>query len=106
METNFGLITMDNQTMQGYVDEMKREIIGNPNPQFEKHGIYVRANMSEIYSYENLKVMLKHSFSPVIHNMYLVMKKRRKSMPKKGKKYSIRKVFTVTNVTDTSFKIQ
>lgn len=38
-------------------------------------------------------------------NLYKVVKKRRESMPKKGKKYSIRKIFTVVNVTDNSFTI-
>jgi len=80
----------------------------NPKIVFSESGLSVGANGYHNWvehTYQRLKQAAKDDAEYFL-NLYKVVKKRRKSMPKKGRKYSIRKVFKVTNVTDNSFTIQ
>jgi hypothetical protein len=75
--------------------------MSNPKIVFSESG-FKYTTYSE-YMLQRLKQSAKNNVEYL--NLYKVVKKLRRSMPKKGKKYSIRKVFKVTNVTDKSFTI-
>jgi len=82
----------------------------NPKIEFSENGLSVGDNGYHNWvehTYQRLKQAAKDDAEYYL-NLYKVVKKRRKRNAKNATKRSIkiRKIFTVTNVTDTSFTIQ
>lgn len=83
----------------------------NPKIVFSENGLktgekmeYPKLNVYIPHTYRMLKSAAKRDATFI--NLYKLVKKRIESKSKKAKKYRVKNVFAVINVTDNSFTIQ